>query len=297
MNTRSFRSSLSAPLWVARLAVFAALAASASAAPRCVLAQAPAQPASRAPATEPAARAIGRIVGVYDDQTGTPIDSVEVRDMASGSTALTTSTGTLSLFFVDTAGSLIRFRKIGFKPVTMFVANAPGIDPLTVVLERAAQTLEKVVVTDNAAVYHSPALRGFEERRKTGMGYFISESQMRKEDNRPLSQVVRAHVPAVSIIERRSGSKWVSVALSRRLDNCLVDIYLDGVQVSGTSGGGGSATVGSRASSVRSGDADLRSFEVSDLAAVEFHNVADMPIEFGHTGSGCGALFLWTRER
>src|SRR5215216_6072961 len=128
---------------------------------------------------------VGRVIGVYDDRTGRPLDSVEVRDMVSGSVALTTSTGTLSLFFVDTSGSLLRLRKLGYTPVTMFVANSPGDPPMTIMLEPVAHQLPTVVTTDSAPLYRSSLLRGFEDRRKAGQGYFVSEHQLRKEDDRP----------------------------------------------------------------------------------------------------------------
>lgn len=41
---------------------------------------------------------------------------------------------------------------------------------------------------------------------------------------------------------------------------------------------------------------DLTQFTVTDLAGVEFHDVGDLPAEFEHTGKGCAALCLWTRE-
>src|SRR5579863_9683218 len=52
----------------------------------------------------------GRVVGVFDQESGLPIEGVEVRDVLTGFSAKTTETGTVSLFFVDTAGSFISFR-------------------------------------------------------------------------------------------------------------------------------------------------------------------------------------------
>jgi len=46
----------------------------------------------------------GRIVGVYDENTGNPIAGVEVRNLLNGVSALTTPTGTVLLTFVDTSG-------------------------------------------------------------------------------------------------------------------------------------------------------------------------------------------------
>jgi hypothetical protein len=43
---------------------------------------------------------------------------------------------------------------------------------------------------------------------------------------------------------------------------------------------------------------DLNQFQVSSLAGVEYYpDNATMPVQFSRTSGGCGALFLWTRER
>ena len=55
----------------------------------------------------PAAAQRGRIVGVFDQTSGDPIEGARVRDMLTGTSALTTKTGTVSLSFVDTAGTLL----------------------------------------------------------------------------------------------------------------------------------------------------------------------------------------------
>lgn len=275
-----------------RRAAAIVMAASAFAAPSRGSAQARANPAF-----------LGRIVGVYDDRSGSPLDSVEIRDMITGSFAYTTSTGTLSLFFVDTAGSLLRIRKFGYTPITMFIGNTPGLPPLTVTLEPLAQRLPAVVTRDTTHQYIAPMLRGFEERRRTGMGYFVPDSQLRKEDNRPLANVLRAHVATLEIKDVIIGGQRLTIATSRRAQNrslCQVDIYLDGVPISSNRNGGTLAILGSRRSggtAISQGYVDLGQFLVTELAAIEFHNASDMPAEFAHTGSGCGALYLWTRER
>ena len=276
----------------ARRAAAIAMAALAFMAPGNAAAQIPAQP-----------KYVGRIVGVYDDRSGNPLDSVEIRDMITGSFAYTTSTGTLSLFFVDTAGSLLRIRKFGYTPITMFVGNAEGLPPLTITLEPLAQTLPTVVTRDTVRQYIGPMLKGFEERRKTGMGYFIPETQLRKEENRPLANVLRGHIATLDIEDVVIAGQRLTIATSHRAQNaspCQVDIYLDGVLLTSNRNGGTLAILGSRRSgstALQQGYVDLSQFLVSDLGGVEFHNVGDMPAEFAHTGGGCGALYLWTREK
>src|SRR3954464_15022752 len=66
----------------------------------------------------------GRLLGVFDEGTGEPIEGAEVRNMLNGLSALTTATGTLSLFFVDTTGGMLAIRKVGYDPQTMMVTNS-----------------------------------------------------------------------------------------------------------------------------------------------------------------------------
>jgi hypothetical protein len=255
------------------------------------------QPATAPPA---APKFVGRVVGVYDDLTGKPLDSVEVRDMVSGQSALTTSTGTLSLFFVDTAGSLMRIRKVGYLPITMFVANSPDEPALTVMLVPLGQQLPTVVTTDTAPHYRSPKLQGFEERRKAGGGFFVPEAQLRKEESRPLRDVIRAHIPALEIAHVKIDSKWIDIAVSHQQQKagkgCPVDIYLDGLPVSLSSTSGGTAILATKDTKTDASN-DLNDFQTLDLAGVEFHNVGDVPVEYNRTSSGCGVLLLWSRER
>jgi hypothetical protein len=246
----------------------------------------------------------GRVVGVYDDRTGNPLEGVEVRDLVTKSFALTTSTGTLSLFFVDSAGSLVRFQKIGYTPTTMFVENSPAAPPLTITLEPIAQTLPTVVTRDSARRYVSPALREFEERRLSGSGgRFVSEAVLRKEDDRTLGNIIKLRVPGLDVLQDvLVGLTRADIAVTTRSGTkCPVDIYLDGQPVSlrstatGRSAIPGAAVVRDRESSVPMND--LKSFSPKDLAGIEFHSAATVPTQYNRSASGCGVLLLWTRER
>jgi hypothetical protein len=128
----------------------------------------------------------GRIVGVLDERTGEPVAGGEVRNLLNGLSAVTTSTGTLSLFFVDTAGGMLSFKKLGYEPQTMVVANSVrDTTPVTVILKPVGQVLPTVVTnakTTDVVQYMSPALKGFEERRHQALGHFVSEAELRKND-------------------------------------------------------------------------------------------------------------------
>ena len=244
-------------------------------------------------------RSAGRVIGIYDERTGSPIDSAEVRDLATNSFALTTSTGTLSLFFVDTAGALVRIRKLGYAPVTMFVENSPGSPPLTITLEPLGQMLPKVVTVDSAPNYTSAALKGFEERRKSKIGQFIPEQVVRKNEDRTLGNIIKANFRGVDVREVRDRSRWITIAATMRDGKaCPVDIYLDGIPVSvnSTAGAGGAIVRGTAPRNTPATN-DLSEFLTKQIAAIEFHTTATAPPQFNRTSSGCGVLLLWTRER
>jgi hypothetical protein len=79
----------------------------------------------------------GRLLGVFDDQSGNPVEDVAVTDSASGTTARTTATGTVSLGFLSPGDSRILIHKPGFVDQSMIV-RISGVDtmPITIVLKR-----------------------------------------------------------------------------------------------------------------------------------------------------------------
>jgi len=219
----------------------------------------------------------GRILGVFDANTGEPIEGAQVSDVLSKMSSLTTKTGTVSLVFLPDSGSIIRVQKIGYQPATMVVKISPEDTlPITMLLTAAATTLPTVVTKDSAPRYVSPGLREFEGRRKQGFGHFITEAELRKNDSKRMTSIVRT-LPSIRIVcpatgTRRSECWAVSVRRS-----CAVDVYVNGAM---------------------STDNDLEKLAVSDYAAVEFYSgPATIPAEYNKTGSSCGVLLFWMRDR
>jgi hypothetical protein len=237
---------------------------------------------SASPYGLPAYRA--RVLGVFDSQSGLPIDAAEVIDLGSGTSALTTKTGTTSLAFLPDGGALLRIRKIGYQPLMMAIEITP-LDsiPLTVLLKASVPTLPTVVAKEVAPSYTSSALRAFEERRHGGPGHFVSEAQLRTQDSHMLN-VVAQTLPGLymscgkvstrcyAMSGRQSGAR----ALQQK-GGCPVRVLVDGV--------------------LRD-DPDLANMPARDYAGVEYYaGGATMPEQYNMTSNGCGVLLLWTRER
>jgi len=253
-----------------------------------------------------------RVLGVFDETTGQPLDSVRVLDVLTGTWAMTTKTGTVSLSYLHEGGSLVRLQKVGYEAQTFPVSiSAADTAPVTVILRRVTQLAAVVTRADSQPVYLSPALRGFEDRmRLHTAGYFIDEKTLRREDGRDLSNVLVGRVPGV--IVNRMHSENFLMGSRRCGSGGPPQVYLDGVPLTPDLSQDGLRIAGlltARPSNggtrertdpelVRNVPFDLSQFHVDNLAGVEWYPDGDMvPIEYDHTSGRCGALFLWTRER
>ena len=234
-----------------------------------------------------------RVVGVFDGESGDAIAGAELIDALAKRTVVSSSRGVAQLVFADTGASLIEVRKLGYAhELVLMHHGAQDTVPATVVLRRlsTSQALPTVVVKDSAAGFISPALRGFEERRRTRLGHFLPEAELRASEHRKLADLLQSQVPGV-VIQRGRGSSVLASTRNMSLTGprgsgavsgpvCYPDAFLDGVRLNRSGAG-----------------VNLDDFQVSDLAAVEFHNIATVPVQFNATGAGCGVLLLWTRER
>ena len=256
-------------------------------------------PPARGPVVAAAPTPPTRILGVFDETSGDPMVGAEVMDMLTGTSALTTATGTVSLSFLAPGGSLVRVRKVGYAVQTMMVQLSPSdTAPITIVLKRITE-LPAVVTRDSAPHYLSSRLRQFEERRAGATsGYFIDEKTLRKEDGRPLGNVLLSRAPGVQV-KQLSGSAMFLLRSPRCSNGGQPDVYLDGVAVPHLPDIRWPGSTRTRnQSDTRDIPIDLSQFQVSELAGVEYYpDNALIPAQFSRTAAGCGALMLWTRER
>jgi len=78
-----------------------------------------------------------RLLGVFDDQTGDPIENAFVTDLTTGTKARTTSTGTVSLAFLAEGTTPVRISKEGYEDISIAVEiSASATTPLTLIMSR-----------------------------------------------------------------------------------------------------------------------------------------------------------------
>src|SRR5206468_3403657 len=78
-----------------------------------------------------------RLLGLFDQSTGDPIEGAWVTDMTTGTKARTTATGTVSLVFLPEGTTPVRVTKDGFEDLTLGVEiSGEVLTPLTLIMTR-----------------------------------------------------------------------------------------------------------------------------------------------------------------
>ena len=106
-----------------------------------------------------------RLIGVFDSRTGAPLPDVQVRDVFSGTYAVTTTTGTVRLDYLTFRGAaaFIELRRLGYQ-LRQIVVNRADTTPITEVMEPVV-TLPRVVTTARYRIDRDAGRwDGFDER-------------------------------------------------------------------------------------------------------------------------------------
>ncbi len=221
---------------------------------------------------------------VMRDASGHELSGAEVQLAGMPRAVLTNARGGFRIDAVPAGRYPLTIRHVGFRPLTDTIEVAAGqrVEREFVMAEQP-QELDSVRVTAAETRYISPNLRAFEERRKAGRGgYFITDSILRRNDERNIGGVVAANAPGVMLV---SAAGYTYLASSRKGGKCWVGVYIDGVRIyDGTMG--------------MINRPDFNRIAVREYAAVEFYpGDASLPLQYSNRGSECGTLLLWTRER
>ena len=254
----------------------------------------------------------GRVTHLAD---GSPVNGADVWLVSADRHASTDSTGVFRFDGLTPGLQLVQIRRVGLDVQRdRITLSAERETVRTYALTGQSIKLDTVHTVAGAPKYVSPNLRGFEERRRLGMGgYFLSDSVLRREENRKLGDVVRSHMPGAMLQEGFHSSIYL-LRSPRCVSGGPPQVYLDGVPLgagsidndpsaNSASGTGGASKAAKGPTTRREQNAaeppfDLSDFEVSNLAGVEYYpDDTSLPVEFNHSSERCGALLLWTRER
>ncbi len=239
-----------------------------------------------------------RIIGVVkEDSTARAIPGVEVTVERSSRQARTDSAGN---YVVESpAGTqVVLFRLVGFRPLRIRVLvkkdEASRVDADLVRDLGGAQPLDPVSVTGRARAL-GIGRDAFGERRALGIGNFVDSTELRRNEGRKLSDVLRGST-TVRIVKYRDQfvdarglprygpEQWRAVSPTSSDNGCWVSVIYDNVTI--------------YRSGSRTPPPDFsREFSVSGLESIEFYRTpAQTPMEFNGPGNDCGVLVLWSRR-
>jgi hypothetical protein len=115
-------------------------------------------------------QALGRVLGVFDDVTGQPVAGVDVIDIETGTKAVTSASGVVTLAFLRAGTSLLQLRKLGYLGKLLPVVVSPSdTASVTVVLIPLMQTLPAVVTKARQPgdTVRKLELSGFYDRKRS----------------------------------------------------------------------------------------------------------------------------------
>lgn len=229
-------------------------------------------------ATVAVARAQGQgvVAGTITDAQGTPIAGAQISVRGLGTMAISDARGTFRLDRVPVGASLVRVRRLGFRPdsADLLVPASPDA-AVTFTLSRVVAALSPIVVRASK-VKHQARLAGFYERLEhRTVGHFITLREIELDAPRSMTHLLQ-RVPGLTVVKGRAGATGVRM----RGRTCWPLVWLDGFPMP-------------------AGEVDLDSFAPHSFEGIELYlGSTTPPLRYiqQRTMSSCGTILLWSRS-
>ena len=218
----------------------------------------------------------GALSGLVRDSAGTGIASVEVTVLKVAKTVRTDSAGKFFLAEVPSGSIDVSFRRLAYEPVVLSIkVDQDDTTDVEVKLGVVAQQLSAVLVEAPADAARLRVLAAFENRRRQGMGHFITRADIEKRNPLRLSDMMRT-IPGALLLPTENGQ--VALRFARNGPrNCPPQFFIDGIQANGF---------------------NVDDMPPGDVEGVEiYYGAAALPPEFNKMRSTaiCGVVAIWTR--
>lgn len=231
------------------------------------------------------------LVGIVVSDPGEkPLAQAEIIVAGADHTVRSDSFGAFKLTGIHAGSHRVTVRLAGYEP---WIGTLQFRDAQTVeadfVLQAIATALPAVDVKAHAPA-RNPRLIEFEERRRSGVGRFISTDVFEKNSGRNLSSVILAEIPGVKLIEK-TGEKILNSTRDGQLQ-CPVQVILNGIAVFT-----GAPT---------EEPFNIDSLLAGDVLGLEYYTVSATPTRYQGTGgtsartkypqgAPCGTVIIWTK--
>lgn len=214
---------------------------------------------------------------VVTDSLGEPLEGARVALGGIGFTALTDSAGEVRLLNVPSGRMDIVIELFGYRSDSSTVDLVPGhVHRVRFDLYAQAIPVEGVLVEVIDSKAQLDLLRGFEERRERGIGYFMTREDIERSGTHDLSNLLHM-VPGLRTSPSQFGQSRMRAVRTPVTRQCQIKVYIDGMQY-------------------RSPD-DLPGIPTSDIEAIEiYRGRSELPAQFADLDSNCGAIVIWSRR-
>ena len=255
-------------------------------------------------------------VGVADAQTGAPLAGAEVVLPDRKIVTRTDSLGQARVPNVPLGEHRVRVRMLGYTPGDVQLKFAGDTTGAVFRLERSVQALAEIDVTAAAV---PRGLKEFEQRRRQGLGRFLTEADLVPEANKDFAVVASARFPGLTMRTDENGQ----VHLAGTRSSCGGNANSTASATRGVDRIGGKPglkpELGNREGFDNSvsgscetekpcliqvylddmnlGETDAGLVRTWDLSGAEYYSGNTVPARYRKSGSACGVMLLWSKWR
>ena len=207
------------------------------------------------------------VTGTITDSAGVPLAGAQVFVNRVGPRSTSDAQGRFRLVGLAPGYRLIGIRRLGYHSATVTLSLARGqTRDVTVRLAVLPVPLD-TVVSEARATSENLRRNGFDARRRSGFGYFLTRDDIDRMRPVDLTNLLR-RLPFLRVTERL-GRIWVTT----QSGTCRPVIYLDRMPMP-----------------------DVLDLPVDFVDGIEWYrHTAQVPVEFVRARATCAALIIWTR--
>jgi len=206
---------------------------------------------------------------VYDSAASTPIARARIQiGGRNRSSVLTDSAGRFELANVPVGKDSISVRAQGYLPYSAFVEFTSDAGSFLVMLQKMEVTLDTIAVT---ARPDDPT--GFEERRRGGIGRFLTARELDRRVVNYASELFKS-IPGVFVAS--------DIKIRGPFGNCSPVLWIDGSLYTPSPNG------------ITPAEIDIH-LKPGQIAGIEIY-YTNVPLQFQHGLSGCGSIVIWKKH-
>ena len=222
-------------------------------------------------------RGKSRVTGKVLNKYGQPIAGARVELQNTGAATKTRADGGFTLDSLPSGTQTLEIRQLGFSPTEVPVElSQASPQSVTVKMGEYVPVLSTMRVTAQKERGLSDV--GFADRKRSGMGYYLDEDQLKMRQSTQFSDMLRT-VPGIRVQPAGDGTNVITS--SRNPTGGCVMFYVDG----------------SPWQQMTPGDLDTY-VRPEEVAALEVYNGSTTPPQFVQPGNGgCTTVVIWTVRR